>query len=232
MRTNKYVADNDGVYFAGGDGRFLTGTQGIYGRTVNFFGDGRLNTDGLNIDFPHWSLNQVSLGAPEGCEGVSFQMALSAKGKHVPSLQEIYNRIGYGDGVSPYEGFDGNPFGGARSYTETVLAAPLAAKLNNAFGVQTQDITGAGPNQILAQLLSWNPVISYIPWDFQVGAGRDHFHVQMIYGYRNGGFLVADPLQYARGANYWISTGEWWYLNSNVQPVGFGAPASMNVAVI
>ncbi|WP_238479210.1 C39 family peptidase [Fructobacillus papyrifericola] len=232
MRTNRYVADNDGVYYAGGDGRFLTGSQSIYGRWVSFFGDGRLNTDGLNIDFPHWSLNQVSLGAPEGCEGVSFQMALSAKGKNVPSLQDIYNRIGYGWGVSPYDGFHGNPFGRGAGETQTVLAGALASKLNNAFGVQTEDITGAGPNQIIAQLLSWNPVISYIPWDFQVGGGADHFHVQLIYGYRDGGFLVADPLQYSRGANYWISTGDWWYLNSNLQPVGYGAPASMNVVVI
>ncbi|MBC9118455.1 hypothetical protein [Fructobacillus fructosus] len=86
-------------------------------------------------------------------------------------------------------------------YLDCPIDTTLAARLNNVFGVQTEDITGAGPNQIIAQLLPWNSVISNIPGDFQVGADRDHFHVQLIYGYRDGGFLVADPLQYACGAN-------------------------------
>ncbi|CAK1226496.1 C39 family peptidase [Fructobacillus tropaeoli] len=227
-----YFVDGDSIYFAGWVSEIFKGWQNIYGQSVHFYDDGRLDVSVLHIDFPHWSINQNAEGAPEGCEGASFQMALSIKGKRVASLQEIYNQIGYGDGVSPYVGFNGNPFGYGRSYTTTVLATPLANRLNNAFGVQTKDMTGAGVNDVLISLLSNNPVISYIPWDFQVGPGRDHFHVQLIYGYRDGGFLVADPLQYARGANYWISTGEWNYLNHNLQPVGFGAPASMNVAVI
>ncbi|MCO0831673.1 C39 family peptidase [Fructobacillus sp. W13] len=232
MRTNGYVGDNDGIYFVGGDGRFLTGHQNLYGRDVNFFGDGRLDMNGIRIDFGHWSLNQNQLGAPEGCEGVSFQMALSAKGKGVPSVQDIYNRIGYGWGVSPYNGFHGNPFGRGAGETQTVLAGALANRLNGAFGVQTKDITGANANDVIGQLLAYNPVISYIPWDYRVGADGDHFHVQLIYGYRDGGFLIADPLQAGRGANYWMSVGEWSYLNSHLQPVGYGAPASMNVAVI
>ncbi|GAP03859.1 hypothetical protein FTRO_0020260 [Fructobacillus tropaeoli] len=232
MRTNQYYTDGNSIYYAGGDGRALTGNQNVLGRSVSFDGNGRLDVSQLNIDFPHVSLNQGQLGAPEGCEGVSFQMALSAKGKNVPNIHDIYNQIGYGFNVSADQGFHGNPFGYGQWYTQTVLASALARNLNGVFGVQTKDITGAGVNDVLVQLLSWNPVITYVPWNLQLNNASNNFHVQLIYGYQNGGFKIADPLQIARGANYWLSTSDWQYLNSNVQPTGYGAPASMNVAII
>ncbi|CAK1224352.1 C39 family peptidase [Fructobacillus fructosus] len=231
-RRSTFFTDGGNIYYANGDGNIVTDWQTIDGRSVHFWADGRLDTDSVNIDFGHWSLDQRALGAPEGCEGVSFQMALSAKGKSVPDIHDIYNRIGYGFGVSPYDGFHGNPFGYGQWYTQTVLAAPLAAKLNGAYGVETKDITGAGVGDVLSQLMANNLVITYLPWNLQLNNASNNFHVQLIYGYRDGGFLIADPLTIARGANYWLSTSDWAYLNANVQPVGYGAPASMNVAVI
>ncbi|MBC9118451.1 C39 family peptidase [Fructobacillus fructosus] len=227
-----YYTDGGNIYYANGDGNIVTDWQTIDGRNVHFWADGRLDTDSVNIDFGHWSLDQRVLGAPEGCEGVSFQMSLSAKGKPVPDIHDIYNRIGYGFGVSPYDGSHGNPFGYGQWYTQTVLAAPLAAKLNGAYGVETKDITGAGVGDVLSQLMANNLVITYLLWNLQLNNASNNFHVQLIYGYRDGGFLIADPLTIVRGANYWLSTSDWAYLNANVQPVGYGAPASMNVAVV
>ncbi|CAH1850310.1 C39 family peptidase [Convivina intestini] len=231
LRTNGYYVSGNGIYFANKDGQLLTGNQNIFGNNLYFDGNGRLDMNSVHINFPYQAYNQNAEGAPEGCEGTSFQMALSAKGKAVPSLSDIYNRIGYGFNVSADNGFHGNPFGYGQWYTQTVFAAPLAKALNNAYGVQTRDITGASPEEVIVQLLQWNPVITYIPWDLQI-TGGNNYHVQLITGYENGSFKIADPIPINHGSSYWLPASTWYYLNQNIQPVGFSSPRGMNVAVI
>ncbi|CAK8053484.1 C39 family peptidase [Eupransor demetentiae] len=225
--VNKFATNNGDVYYFGNNGEVVTGDQTINGHQVHFFNDGKLDWNSVNVDLPHDFYNQNEEGAPEGCEGTSFQMALSAKGKQVPSLKDIYNTIGYGWDVPANEGFHGNPFGWGADETQTVLAAPLANKLNDVYGVKTVDMTGASIGDVISQLMQGNPVITYIPWDLKI-TGKNNLHVQVITGYANGNFIIADPL---RHADYQLPVDDWYYLNQNIQPLGFSAPQGMNVAV-
>ncbi|CAK8054537.1 C39 family peptidase [Eupransor demetentiae] len=227
---NQFYTVNGDVYYRDTYGRNVTGDQVINGRNMRFFNTGKLDWTSVNIALPHTNMSQLAQGAPEGCEGTSFQMALSAKGKTMPYLSSIYNTIGYGWDVSPWQGFHGNPFGYNTGVTQTVFAGPLAAKLNNVYGVQTKDMTGATIGDVIAQLAQGNPVITYIPWDHQI-TGQNNYHVQLIYGYSNGNFLIADPYPIINGANYAMQVDQWHYLNQNIQPVGYYGPAGMNVAV-
>ncbi|WEV54784.1 C39 family peptidase [Leuconostocaceae bacterium ESL0723] len=225
-----YTQDGQ-IYYTGGDGQNVTGSWVINGHALNFASNGQLDLSSVKVDLPHQNFNQNQEGAPEGCEGTSFQMALSVKGKEIPTLWDIYARhIGYGWDVPADQGFHGNPFGGSAYQTQTVFAAPLAQSLNGVYGVKTQDMTGAKPADVIVQLLQGNPVITYIPWDLEIN-GTNNYHVQLITGYENGEFLIADPIPITHPANYRLSTDDWYYLNQNIQPVGYSSPVGMNVAV-
>ncbi|SYW13936.1 GW dipeptide domain-containing protein [Oenococcus oeni] len=171
--------------------------------------------------------NQVSEGAPEGCEGTSLQIALSVKGRYL-SLHQIYNATGYGWNISPYNGFYGNPFGYGVYKTTTVYAAPLVRGTKK-FDSGITDMTGATINDVIYQLQQGNPVITWASYSWTVNPFN--FHVMCIVGYKPGYFRIADPYPYLFGSSYWIKTSTWYNVNHNETVVGFSNPRAMNVVV-
>lgn len=201
------------------------GTRNINNGTYTFSnGDGHLSSVVLN----HQWYSQLNQGAPEGCEAASLQIGMSVHGRWA-SLQDIYNATSYGYGVTPYNGFYGNPWGGGSSKVETIFPDAVVSKAQRVTG-RLQNMTGASVNDIKQQLTNGNAVVTWGNYHWSL-ANPLSFHVMTIVGYNDNSFLISDPYS-TTFREYWISQGTWSYVNSNNYAVGWNTPRSMNVAVL
>lgn len=240
---NAYYATKKGTYFLGGNGNAITGAR-YFGNNVEFyqpnhlrltnawktfnntryyFGPKGLATQAL-LNYSYYS--QLNQGAPEGCEGASMQMALSHKGRKVPSLRSIYNQLGYGYNKNPHQGFYGNPFGNGSAKTETVFADALSKAFKKSGAA---DLTGATVGTIIRELNRGNAIVTWADYSWRL-TGAHSFHVMTIVGYRAGQFLIADPYAYSPKAT-WINQSTWAYVNKNTKANGFKTPQSMNMVI-
>lgn len=180
-----------------------------------------------DITLNHQWYSQLNQGMPEGCEGASLQIVASVLGRYY-NLTDIYNTIGYGWNLTPYNGFYGNPWGGSSYKVQTVFASAMANKLAGMVpGIQ--DITGAGVNGVINELRSGHAVVTWANIDWNLYNQND-FHVMAIVGYSDGQFLISDPYAYSQ-KEYWIPTSTWAYVNANTQSVGWNTPSSMNLVI-
>ncbi len=213
------------VYYDPQMGWMLYGSRNINNGTYTFNnGDGRLSSVVLN----HQWYSQLNQGVPEGCEAASLQIAMSVHGRWA-SLQDIYNATSYGYGVTPYNGFYGNPWGGGSSKIETVFPDAIVSKAQRVTG-RLQNMTGASVNDIKRQLTNGNAVVTWGNYNWSL-SNPMAFHVMTIVGYNDNSFLISDPYS-TRFREYWISQDTWSYVNANNYAVGWNTPRSMNVAVL
>ncbi|MCW0953290.1 C39 family peptidase [Weissella ceti] len=247
MRNAYYVIDKDkkvqSAYYLGSNGRAIKGLR-QFGNNVEYydnnfkrvankwqtvkntryhFGKNGKATEVL-LNYKYYS--QLQQGAPQGCEGASMQMALSHKGRYVPSLKEIYKKTGSGYKVSPHKGFYGNPFGNGGAVTETIFASALAKSYKHAGAA---DLTGAKKKDIIRELNRGNAIVTWADYSWRL-TGAHSFHVMSIVGYNNGSFLIADPYAYGK-RTLWVNQNTWEYVNSNTQTLGYKAPRSMNMVI-
>ena len=240
---NDYFKSNGSWFYLNGSGRGVKGLR-FFGNNVEFYGnDYKLymnkwktvnNTQyyfgksgkatEVLLNYKYYS--QLNQGAPQGCEGASMQIALSHKGRYVPSLQEIYRKTGSGYGVSPSKGFYGNPFGNGGAVTETIFASAMAKSFKSMGAV---DITGAKKADIIRELNRGNAVVTWADYAWQLH-GAHSFHVMTIVGYSGNSFLIADPYATSH-RTMWISQDTWEYVNTNTQTKGYGSPKSMNMVI-
>lgn len=221
VKGARYFGKN--VEFYGKDFKRVSNTWKTFNNTRYYFGNnGRASEVLLNYNY----YSQLNQGAPQGCEGASMQMALSHKGRHVPSLHTIYKKTGSGYNVSPYNGFFGNPFGNGGAVTETIFASAMANSFKN---IGAADLTGAKKNDIIRELNRGNAIVTWADYSWRL-SGAHSFHVMTIVGYNNGSFLIADPYAYGH-RTLWVGQNTWEYVNSNTQTLGYGAPRSMNMVI-
>ncbi|WED57312.1 C39 family peptidase [Fructilactobacillus sanfranciscensis] len=241
---NNYVQSQWGTwYMFGNDGRIVVGLADWTGAKYYFdpstylkvtnawenigygsaYFDGNGQMDSINL-FHQW-YSQLNQGMPEGCEGASLQIAASVLGRYY-NLADIYNTIGYGWNLTPYNGFYGNPWGGSSYKVQTVFASAMANKLAGMVS-GIQDLTGAGT--VIDELRNGHAVVTWANIDWNLYNQND-FHVMSIVGYSNGQFLISDPYAYSQ-KEYWIPTSTWAYVNANTQAVGWNTPRSMNLVI-
>ncbi|MEN3242686.1 C39 family peptidase, partial [Fructilactobacillus sanfranciscensis] len=243
---NNYVQSQWGTwYMFGNDGRIVVGLADWTGAKYYFdpstylkvtnawenvgygsaYFDGNGQMDSINL-FHQW-YSQLNQGMPEGCEGASLQIAASVLGRYY-NLADIYNTIGYGWNLTPYNGFYGNPWGGSSYKVQTVFASAMANKLAGMVS-GIQDLTGAGVGTVIDELRNGHAVVTWANIDWNLYNQND-FHVMSIVGYSNGQFLISDPYAYSQ-KEYWIPTSTWAYVNANTQAVGWNTPRSMNLVI-
>ena len=243
---NNYVQSQWGTwYMFGNDGRIVVGLADWTGAKYYFdpstylkvtnawenvgygsaYFDGNGQMDSINL-FHQW-YSQLNQGMPEGCEGASLQIAASVLGRYY-NLAVIYNTIGYGWNLTPYNGFYGNPWGGSSYKVQTVFASAMANKLAGMVS-GIQDLTGAGVGTVIDELRNGHAVVTWANIDWNLYNQND-FHVMSIVGYSNGQFLISDPYAYSQ-KEYWIPTSTWAYVNANTQAVGWNTPRSMNLVI-
>ncbi|CAJ2236489.1 C39 family peptidase [Fructilactobacillus sanfranciscensis] len=243
---NNYVQSQWGTwYMFGNDGRIVVGLADWTGAKYYFdpstylkvtnawenvgygsaYFDGNGQMDSINL-FHQW-YSQLNQGMPEGCEGTSLQIAASVLGRYY-NLADIYNTIGYGWNLTPYNGFYGNPWGGSSYKVQTVFASAMANKLAGMVS-GIQDLTGAGVGTVIDELRNGHAVVTWANIDWNLYNQND-FHVMSIVGYSNGQFLISDPYAYSQ-KEYWIPTSTWAYVNANTQAVGWNTPRSMNLVI-
>ncbi|WP_163614315.1 C39 family peptidase [Fructilactobacillus sanfranciscensis] len=243
---NNYVQSQWGTwYMFGNDGRIVVGLADWTGAKYYFdpstylkvtnawenvgygsaYFDGNGQMDSINL-FHQW-YSQLNQSMPEGCEGASLQIAASVPGRYY-NLADIYNTIGYGWNLTPYNGFYGNPWGGSSYKVQTVFASAMANKLAGMVS-GIQDLTGAGVGTVIDELRNGHAVVTWANIDWNLYNQND-FHVMSIVGYSNGQFLISDPYAYSQ-KEYWIPTSTWAYVNANTQAVGWNTPRSMNLVI-
>lgn len=243
---NNYVQSQWGTwYMFGNDGRIVVGLADWAGAKYYFdpstylkvtnawenvgygsaYFDGNGQMDSINL-FHQW-YSQLNQGMPEGCEGASLQIAASVLGRYY-NLADIYNTIGYGWNLTPYNGFYGNPWGSSSYKVQTVFASAMANKLAGMVS-GIQDLTGAGVGTVIDELRNGHAVVTWANIDWNLYNQND-FHVMSIVGYSNGQFLISDPYAYSQ-KEYWIPTSTWAYVNANTQAVGWNTPRSMNLVI-
>ncbi|MEX0381289.1 C39 family peptidase [Leuconostoc sp. MS02] len=241
---NSYAKTGNTYYYLGTNGDAVKGFRKYSQLGLEYYGndykqyrnrnfnDNKMNAYHVNKDgdvdrvtLKHTWYSQLNQGYPEGCEATALQIALSNKNKHY-SLPQIYHATGYGYDKTPATGFYGNPSGWGSSLTETVFASKLASSMRR-FDTGISDMTGATTNDVISEVLSGNPVVTWGDYYWQLGRS---FHVMTIVGYDNGKFLISDPYAYSQ-REYFVSTSTWHYVNSNDYALGWHTPSAMNVVV-
>ncbi|WP_420832855.1 C39 family peptidase [Weissella tructae] len=221
MKGARYFGNN--VEYYGDNYKRLTNTWKTFNNTRYYFGNNGKATQAL-LNYKYYS--QLNQGAPQGCEGASMQMALSHKGRYVPSLQSIYKKTGSGYHVSPNKGFYGNPFGNGGAVTETIFAGAMAKSFKD---MGAADLTGAKKGDIIRELNRGNAIVTWADYSWRL-TGAHSFHVMTIVGHSNGKFLIADPYSYGHRTQ-WVDQNTWEYVNTNTQTLGYKSPKSMNMVI-
>ena len=180
-----------------------------------------------NITLNHTWYSQLNQGMPEGCEGASLQIVASTAGRHY-DLNDIYSHIGYDWGYTPYNGFYGNPYGGAADRTQTVFASTMARNFSS-YVPGIRDLTGADTQKVIDELRNGHSIVTWVNYVWNVNSPLN-FHVMAIVGYQNGQFLISDPYATSQ-REYWVSSATWADVNSHSQAIGWNTPASMNLVI-
>ncbi|MFZ6625784.1 C39 family peptidase [Vagococcus fluvialis] len=156
--------------------------------------------------------------APWGCASAAMTMPLRSKGVNVdlkyaqdhlpmypahPGGQKgnVYTGEGFGWVIKPYA---------------------LVEYMKNWYPY-VYDISGSDTTRLKNEVLDGNPVMFYGYSSYQVDSDKNRNHVKVIAGYKDGKFLVYDPLYYSandgagtggkhmkydRGAKHWISVSD------------------------
>ena len=215
------TGQNRWYFLSSYDGKAVTGLQVLDGRTKYFDDNGIQvknqwrNLPGRSIHtnsydgvvdittLSHTWYSQLNQGAPEGCEATALQIALSVKGRWA-SLQDIYNRTGYGWYGNPDSNFYGNPWGGGTGTTQTVTARRLAEATKSIYG-GIENLVSASVADIEREIGLGNAVVTWGDYTWRLNQA---FHVMTIVGMNQDSFLISDPYSTVN-KEYWISKGTW-----------------------
>lgn len=237
------TGQNRWYFLSSYDGKAVTGLQVLDGRTKYFDDNGIQvknqwrNLPGRSIHtnsydgvvdittLSHTWYSQLNQGAPEGCEATALQIALSVKGRWA-SLQDIYNRTGYGWYGNPDSNFYGNPWGGGTGTTQTVTARRLAEATKSIYG-GIENLVSASVADIEREIGLGNAVVTWGDYTWRLNQA---FHVMTIVGMNQDSFLISDPYSTVN-KEYWISKGTWSFINGNESANGWNLPKMMNVVV-
>ncbi|QBZ02936.1 hypothetical protein C6P16_06605 [Weissella confusa] len=241
--TWRTTGQNRWYFLSSYDGKAVTGLQVLDGRTKYFDDNGIQvknqwrNLPGRSIHtnsydgvvdittLSHTWYSQLNQGAPEGCEATALQIALSVKGRWA-SLQDIYNRTGYGWYGNPDSNFYGNPWGGGTGTTQTVTARRLAEATKSIYG-GIENLVSASVADIEREIGLGNAVVTWGDYTWRLNQA---FHVMTIVGMNQDSFLISDPYSTVN-KEYWISKGTWAFINGNESANGWNLPKMMNVVV-
>ncbi|MBJ7658631.1 C39 family peptidase [Weissella confusa] len=237
------TGQNRWYFLSSYDGKAVTGLQVLDGRTKYFDDNGIQvknqwrNLPGRSIHtnsydgvvdittLSHTWYSQLNQGAPEGCEATALQIALSVKGRWA-SLQDIYNRTGYGWYGNPDSNFYGNPWGGGTGTTQTITARRLAEATKSIYG-GIENLISASVADIEREIGLGNAVVTWGDYTWRLNQA---FHVMTIVGMNQDSFLISDPYSTVN-KEYWISKGTWSFINGNESANGWNLPKMMNVIV-
>lgn len=154
--------------------------------------------------------------APWGCASAALAMVLGANDIR-PDLRTMQ------DNLPMYPAHPGGQKGNV--YTGEgfgwVIKPEALAEYGRSFGGKTKAVTGEPTSKIIDRILKGQPVLYYGYSSYQVDNIRNH--AKVIAGYKDGKFLVYDPLYYSmnagpgsggghrlydRGARAWITVAE------------------------
>lgn len=148
-----------------------------------------------NIPF----INQKN-GVLNGCEGASLLMGLQHFGiAGNLSLHDIAEAMPKHEN-DPHQGFIYDIFTSYPTNVPHWIAPDALAAFGQQYSMGVQDISGAGTDQLKAEIDAGNPVIIYATYGFNnhtgwTGEVPNNLHVMLLVGYNsiNGNYVVIDP---------------------------------------
>ncbi len=148
-------------------------------------------------------INQVTEGAPSGCECAALLQALRAKGKAMQvDYHEMLDNMPYATDHNPHHGFTGSPYKKKEDY-QTIFPDALV-EYANTFG-KVEDTSGKSAEYLIEQIDQGRPsvvwVTSYfrapIMADYSFGESVKNIHVVTLIGYKKIAheYIIMDPSQ-------------------------------------
>lgn len=138
--------------------------------------------------------------APWGCAAAALSMLLGFNGKTIDAafLKQLQDNL-------PMQPTPGGQLGNV--YTGKGFGYVINSSALTTYGQQwapnLKDVSGASANTIKNLVLSGHPVLYYGWSSYQnLSADTNRNHCKVIVGYKDGKFLVHDPLYYSASAGY------------------------------
>ncbi len=165
--------------------------------------------ESVYLDVPY--INQLEIGAPNGCETTALFMAHEYKGND-NQLEIIKFIDDEPRGITPYEGFSGDPFSRAENASDyyTIFPSALVPYANKHMNVE--NISNSNLEELKSELSLGNPVVAYVTGSLKEPTYRNYYfgrvvkniHIVLLIGYDNerNVFIYHDP---SREANMEVS---------------------------
>lgn len=156
------------------------------------------------LNVPYISQNRQAIY--NGCESASLLMGLQFKGYLLGmSLRQYVEMLPKSD--DPNQGFVGSVYDlEPKTFVHWIAPAPLAKFGRETSGANIQDITGASLDQLKNEVLSGNPVVIYLTFQYNAPGGwlngaPKNLHVMLLTGYNSltDEFQTTDPWTGAGG---------------------------------
>lgn len=152
--------------------------------------------------------NQMELGIPEGCEGVSLLQGFHYKNE-ATDLEPVEFLDQIPRANSPYEGFAGNPFVTQKHIYSAIFDEPLTEWASN-YG-DVRNISDSSASKLYKEVKAGKPVVVWVTvhfkpirnvkWKFGEAPGNNHAVLLAGYNRILNKVYVSDPVD----GEYWMS---------------------------